>query len=138
MALTWRQRQFYRSRVKVYRAGRSTGADKEVSDSTFAVVPGLTSVPALYFYTQNDSDKTGVGRTKRRSALTEDGLKVEVSVGIRSGDLVVDVTLDDPNYGTVHRIMGQPRLRPSRGGRLNNERVFQIFQEEKPPAEVVP
>lgn len=138
MALNLRQRRAYKSRVKVYRATRTVGADKEASDDVWAVVAGLESVPCLLTYTQDDSDPTGVGRVKRRTALTEDRLKVEASVVLRDQDLVVNVTPGDAAYGMVARIMGEPTIRDSKGPRKTNERLYQFFAEEKPPAGVAP
>ena len=142
-ALVHRQLRLYRHLCKVYRASRSaTASTGLVSDDTWAVVSGLSSVPCHFRYTQNDSDQMGLGRLKRRSLLTEDHLKVAFDVAIRDQDLIVDVTPADengianPNYGTVYRAMGQPRVRPTFGGRKTNERTFQIFQEEKPPSGV--
>lgn len=138
MALNWRQQRLYLSRIKVYRATRTVGADKEAGDDVWLPVPGLESVPCLLAYTQDDSDPTGVGRVKRRSALTEDRLKVAANVEIRDQDLIVNVTPGDEARGFVHRVMGQPTIRATKGFRKTNERLYQIFQEEKPPAEVVP
>lgn len=139
MALTFTQRKTYTSTIKVYRvADRTPDALGEVPDETWAAVAGLSSVPALLGYTQDDSDPTGVGRVKRRSALTEDRLYVEVDKDIRDQDLIVDVTPGVPTYGNVYRIMGQPTTMPTAGGRPTNERLYQIFQEEKFPAEVIP
>jgi hypothetical protein len=137
-----RQRIAYTSRVNVYRAVQPVDpATKERVDvESWALV--YQNVPCLYGYTQNDSDPTGAGRVKRRSMFTEDMLCVPVRALIQPGDLVKDVTPDSTdnrgeNAGTIHRVMGQPRALPNAGSRRSNRRVYQLFQEEKPPADLL-
>lgn len=137
--LTARQEARYSNRILVVRAAAAVDPEtKERSDDSFAQVAqpppcGLAPVPAAYQYTQNDSDPSGIGRLKRRTALTEDQLKVPSGVDLQDGDWVIDVTPDSDNYGECSKVQGQPRKRPTLGNRQTNEQAFQLMSEEAPP-----
>lgn len=132
MALTFTQQKAYTSRMNIFRATRSrNAATGEVGDDVWGLV--AANIPCAFLYTPNDSDPTGVGRIKRRTALTEDRIEMEVTVDIKDQDIVKDVTPGSPNAGTFHRVAGVPRLLESQGVRKTNHLEIQAMQEEKPP-----
>lgn len=144
MALNFRQEQCYNHRFQIWRRGitedPATGLRTE---GVYAAVGAAH--PGLYSYTQNDDDPGSIGRVKRRTALTEDKLECEVSIDIRSTDLVLDLTLDSSgnptaNYGQVHRVEGQPRKYPDQGLMELNYATVQLMSIESNeiPAEVHP
>jgi hypothetical protein len=138
--LVWRQQMLYRSRCTVFRPseGPDPGTGLWPDEITVtAVYPSSDPVPALYDYTQNDDDaQPGLGRVKRRSALTEDGIHFPIVADVQSGDWVRDETLTDangdpnPNRGTVHRVMGSGRKLPSLGSRTVNAKIVQAMEDE--------
>lgn len=137
MALNFRQQQLFRSLLSIYRADARTEnpTSGEVSDDHYSLV--VANVPCFYDYTQNDDDAVpGLGRVKRRSALTEDAIHMEVTADIRSQDYVRDVTPGSPNFGTVHRIEGEPRKIPDQGGRHFNGLIVQAMDEPHVPAQL--
>lgn len=129
MALNGRQERVYTSRCSIYREARTTNL---VTGKTTEGAPALVaaSVPCRYVYTQNDDDPQGIGRLKRRSALTEDELHLDVAVDVRSNDIILDTT-GNANDGTYHRVMGAPRQLPNSGSRRTNKQVARIFEDEK-------
>lgn len=134
MALNRRQQRVMVHRCNIYRASRTISAGV-VSDHAWALV--AADVPCRYVYTQNDDDPQHVGRLKRRTALTEDQLHVPLGTDLRSQDYVRDVTPGSENEGTVHRVMGAPRKLTGFDRRPVNKAVAMLFEEEKPPAEVL-
>jgi hypothetical protein len=144
MALNFRQQQAYNHRFQVWRRGFTENPTTgERVEGTYALV-GSTH-PGLYGYTQNDDDPSSVGKIKRRTALTEDKLECEVSIDIRSTDLVLDLSLDSSgsptaNHGQVHRVEGQPRKYPDQGLMELNYLTVQLMSVEanEIPAEVHP
>ena len=136
MALNFTQRRAYRDLVDVWRKTRpdpdpETG---KVADGTWELV--LSAVPCYYRPTQNDNDPTGVGRVKRRSALTEDSLEMEIGLDLRAGDIVA-ITPAGGRTRIYERLMSEPQQIPTQGGFHNNCQSIQGFEEEKPNEVVI-
>lgn len=135
MALVDRQLALYTSSLNIYREVPGTPSGGVVPDPTFRVV--VSGVPCYYDYTQNDDDPTpALGRVKRRTALTEDEIHVEVDTDVQSGDYTRDVTVSSPSFGTVHRIMGGARQIPSHGNRQANVSILRAMESELVPPEL--
>lgn len=131
MALTWYQDKLYQNTCSIFRLTReispSTG---QWSDGDIELV--AADVRCHYDYTQNDDDpQPGLGRVKRRSALTEDSIHFDVAEDVRSQDWTFDTTPGSPTAGTVHRLESAPRRLPSLGGRTPNAAVFQAMEDEE-------
>lgn len=124
-------------KINVYRPpNQPNAATKKRPDSApFALL--YVGVPAHFTYTQNDDDPSGIGRIKRRSALTEDGIIVDWRADVKSGDLIKNVDSGDAaNFGAVYRV--ESELRKYRGVGSWAELGFaQLMEMPKPPAEVL-
>jgi hypothetical protein len=133
--LNSRQELAYQSLIRIFRRPKTVSATTgKVTFGAWYLV--ADNVPALLRYTQNDSDRSGIGRIKRRSALTEDRTKVPISVDLHDQDMTVDVTTPGaPNYGNVGRVQGEPRKRPTKGVIELDELVVQVMSV---PANAVP
>lgn len=133
--ITTRQTRCYRNTVTIIRPATAVSGSGDVGDQTFSVV--ATLVPCHYVLTLNDDDPSGVGRIKRRSALTEDGLHCPLDTDIQSGDLVFDTTAGSPTAGTWHKVEGTPKRIIGSSVRRTNKLSVQMMEEEHPPAGAV-
>ncbi len=135
-----RQVALYKNSLSIWRPTPATSSTAgERGDDTYTLID--TGVPCFYRYTQNDSDPMGVARLKRRSPLDEDKVKVPVGIDLQDADLVYDTTIladgtQSPNFGTVHRVEGQGKVKPSIGVRELNEQRFQLMTVDDKPNEV--
>lgn len=128
--LGFRLSRLLTSRCNIYRASSTVGSDKKRGEPTWSLI--ASNVPFFFAATENDDDPTGMGRMKRRTALTEDDAVFEVSVDLRSGDLIKDVTAN-ANGGSISRVMGDPRKVPGTTGRPVNSQFAKLFSEPNPP-----
>lgn len=129
--LEWRQEQLYLSRASVFRPDQEPNPVTGLWPDNVTIRRVAAEVPCLYDYTQNDDDpETGLGRVKRRSALTEDGIHFPIVADVQSGDWVRDETPGSQNRGTVHRVMGAGKKLDNLGGRTPNARIVQAMEDE--------
>jgi hypothetical protein len=131
--LNERQEIVYVHSFHVFREEFTSGGTGKTSRTGWNRI--ATAAPGLYGYTQNDDDPSGAGRAKRRTQLTEDHLECEVTTDLKSGDMVVDVSLmidgsHSLNYGTVHHVQGQPRKYPDQGEMELNYLTVQLMSVE--------
>ena len=133
--LNRRQSAAFRSTFSVWRAPINVNATTALpADQTYTRASSLNY--GLYGYTQNDSDPAGVGRIKRRSALTEDQLVCHSGVDVRDGDIIRNTTSGDPSVGVMHKVQGEPKLFGTYGRRVVNELTVQLISLPKAPSEV--
>lgn len=103
-------------------------------DETFSRV--YPRVPCHYQWSPNVSDtSTGLARIK---SLAPDTIHFEQSIVVHEGDLVRNITkMPDgtpaPNYGFVHRVLGESRITVGNERRGLDKRSVLAQRVEKPP-----
>lgn len=117
MALTARQRAFYKSFFDVWRF-TSLPKDANGSVTTPTYVRVQEGVPARHQTTFHHNKAGVLGRGQEDNLITEDEFHFEASVEVHDSDILVKRS--GLQTGTGYQVMGLPEMREAEGTRTPN------------------
>lgn len=121
MALTRRQQRLYTDTIDVYKPVATTLVDRVGKDPRYPAAPTAAAVKAyLFTSTEFAVDQPYLGRTNEDMVLTLDKLHVEASVDIDDTFCFQLKTANHPDLNGFWIVMGNAKLRTTRGRRETN------------------
>jgi hypothetical protein len=136
MNLTRRQKDLYKHLVDIWRD--PMGVDPQTLKPLGEALERVAEdIPCYIEYNPNVDTSTEAGRLLASMIFTTDRIHLPADVDIQNGDYTLNKT-PGPNFGQVHRTLGEPQQNPTVGRRDTNKQMVMAMIDLKPPAEIVP
>lgn len=121
MALTRRQQRLYTDTVDIFKPEATSLVDRVSSDPRYPATPTVAGVLAyLFTSTEFANPQPHLGRTNEDMMLTLDKLHVEAAVDIDDAFVFQLKTSGHPDEGGYWMVMGNAKVRTTRGRRTTN------------------